>query len=162
MATETCNQRIVSRDDAKAAGLKRYFTGEPCRNGHVAERLVSAGKCVDCDKAKKEKKRRAAGAVSKPQGSCSAPGLRRDAARRGSTRYFTGIACSHGHVADRLVSSGHCVTCHNIRIAKREQRKEDAAIAARTLTKILGVPHEVVGDIDANGRKDWQPRPMQK
>lgn len=39
---------IISRADAKAAGLKRYFTGEPCKHGHIAERQVGDGKCVVC------------------------------------------------------------------------------------------------------------------
>lgn len=36
------------RAAAKARGLKRYFTGNPCPHGHVAERLVSTGQCVKC------------------------------------------------------------------------------------------------------------------
>ena len=39
---------IVSRDEAKLSGLKRYFTGEPCKHGHTSERLVSNGQCVEC------------------------------------------------------------------------------------------------------------------
>lgn len=39
---------IISRKDAQASGLKRYFTGKPCKHGHVAERLVSDRKCIDC------------------------------------------------------------------------------------------------------------------
>lgn len=34
--------------DAKALGAKRYFTGEPCPTGHVAERFVSTRACVAC------------------------------------------------------------------------------------------------------------------
>lgn len=32
-----------------------YFTGEPCRNGHIAPRYVVGGRCVEC---KREKDRR--------------------------------------------------------------------------------------------------------
>lgn len=40
---------IISRDEARALGLKFYFTGEPCDNrGHVAERYVSTAHCVIC------------------------------------------------------------------------------------------------------------------
>ena len=39
---------IVSRKEAIERGLKRYFTGKPCKNGHVAERFVSNGRCVEC------------------------------------------------------------------------------------------------------------------
>lgn len=40
--------QIISREDARAQGLKRYFTGTPCRNGHVAERLISNKLCCEC------------------------------------------------------------------------------------------------------------------
>lgn len=40
--------KIISLAEAKALGLKRYFTGKSCkRAGHVAERYVGAG-CVEC------------------------------------------------------------------------------------------------------------------
>lgn len=42
--------RIISRDDAIAAGLKTYFTGVKCRKGHLAERTTSSGTCVECKK----------------------------------------------------------------------------------------------------------------
>lgn len=41
---------IISRKQAKALGLKRYYTGVPCKNGHLAERYVG-GHCVECDAA---------------------------------------------------------------------------------------------------------------
>jgi len=37
---------------ARERGLTRYFTGEPCRNGHVAERWSSDGSCMACRKEK--------------------------------------------------------------------------------------------------------------
>ena len=37
-----------ARAEAKAKGLKRYFTGQACRNGHVAERFVNGCFCVVC------------------------------------------------------------------------------------------------------------------
>jgi len=40
--------RIISRDEARALGLKRYFTGKPCKHGHVAERHVASRKCREC------------------------------------------------------------------------------------------------------------------
>lgn len=43
---------IVRMRDAKAAGLKRYFTGKPCGAGHVAERLVSNSICIECNREK--------------------------------------------------------------------------------------------------------------
>ena len=40
---------IMTKQCALDKGLKRFFTGEPCYRGHIAERLVSSGKCVTCN-----------------------------------------------------------------------------------------------------------------
>ena len=40
---------IISRKEAKEKGLKRYFTGKRCKNGHIAQRLVSSFGCVICE-----------------------------------------------------------------------------------------------------------------
>ena len=37
------------------------------------------------------------------------------ARERGETRYFTGLPCKHGHVAERQVSNGTCVDCLEVR-----------------------------------------------
>lgn len=37
-----------SRNAAAAIGAKRYFTGRPCRAGHVSVRFMPAGNCSDC------------------------------------------------------------------------------------------------------------------
>ena len=47
----------VTRDEARVRGLKRYFTGEPCKHGHVAERWVANGGCTVCLLASNSKKR---------------------------------------------------------------------------------------------------------
>lgn len=39
---------IISREDAFAQGLRRFYSGEPCKGGHVTERYVSNGACLDC------------------------------------------------------------------------------------------------------------------
>lgn len=38
----------ISRKDAIALGLKRYFTGKECSSGHIAERFCSSFACVVC------------------------------------------------------------------------------------------------------------------
>ena len=40
--------KLISRQDAKALGLSRYFTGVPCKRGHTAERYTNGCKCVQC------------------------------------------------------------------------------------------------------------------
>lgn len=39
---------IITRKEAGSKGLTRYFTGAPCKRGHVAERQVSNRSCVVC------------------------------------------------------------------------------------------------------------------
>ena len=41
---------FISRKEAKERGLKRYFTGKPCKRGHVAERKINCSTCVECHK----------------------------------------------------------------------------------------------------------------
>lgn len=48
----------MTRAEANAAGKVRYFTGEPCRAGHLAERYVTTGSCVMCQRAASERFRR--------------------------------------------------------------------------------------------------------
>ena len=43
------------RAEAIAEGKDKYFTGRPCKIGHVAERRVSNGCCVDCELIKHSK-----------------------------------------------------------------------------------------------------------
>lgn len=51
-------QLIISRKDAIAQGLKFYFTGKPCSNGHLCERDVAEWRCIECRRAKSNRKYR--------------------------------------------------------------------------------------------------------
>jgi hypothetical protein len=42
--------QIISRSEAKQQNLKHYFTGKPCKYGHVAERKVANSNCSVCNK----------------------------------------------------------------------------------------------------------------
>ncbi len=44
---------IVSRAEALARGLQFYFTGKPCRRGHVAQRKLMGGTCGVCVECRK-------------------------------------------------------------------------------------------------------------
>jgi hypothetical protein len=46
---------IILRKEAKERGLKRYFTGKPCKHGHIDERLVSSRGCFECNRAAVDK-----------------------------------------------------------------------------------------------------------
>jgi len=44
------NMKLISIKEAKAQGLKRYFTGIPCCRGHIVERTTGGRGCIDCHK----------------------------------------------------------------------------------------------------------------
>ncbi|RWZ87313.1 MAG: hypothetical protein EO766_12370 [Hydrotalea sp. AMD] len=49
---------IISRKEAREQGLIRYFTGVPCKHGHMSEKLTSSATCLECirlDSAKSRK-----------------------------------------------------------------------------------------------------------
>lgn len=48
---------IITKELAVSEGLKRYFTGDPCVRGHLSERYVKDGKCVECIRLKNAKNR---------------------------------------------------------------------------------------------------------
>lgn len=45
---ENRTPELVTRDVAFKSGKKRFFTGQPCGEGHIAERYVSNGGCIEC------------------------------------------------------------------------------------------------------------------
>lgn len=40
--------KITSRAHGRTAGSTRYFTGKPCKHGHITQRFVSSGQCLTC------------------------------------------------------------------------------------------------------------------
>ena len=41
---------IISRKEAKEKGLSFYFTGKPCKHGHIAKRRIANNLCVACQR----------------------------------------------------------------------------------------------------------------
>lgn len=39
---------VVTREEALAVGFARYFEGAECTHGHVSERTIKTGRCVEC------------------------------------------------------------------------------------------------------------------
>lgn len=48
MCEDGITRVIIPHKKAKAKGLDMYFTGKPCKNGHISERYVSNWQCIDC------------------------------------------------------------------------------------------------------------------
>lgn len=121
--------KIISRKEAKAKGLKRYYTGKACKYGHVDERSVATHRCVQCalvesrsnyyanreywrkwgEKRTTERRRRRF--LNTPPELRSYAMTRKQAKNGGLSHYFNGKACTHGHLALRRVRDGRCVKC---------------------------------------------------
>ena len=53
----------------------------------------------------------------------------------GLTRYFTGITCKHGHVAERLVSNRQCITCAHIKLAAYKAANRPALLEKKRIAQ---------------------------
>lgn len=47
--------KIILRQEARTLNLDRYFTGRPCKRGHVDERYTSKATCVGCSREQVER-----------------------------------------------------------------------------------------------------------
>jgi hypothetical protein len=47
--------KVITKEHARELGLRRYFTGVPCRHGHLCERLISSYICVECNRLRQRK-----------------------------------------------------------------------------------------------------------
>lgn len=84
-------KKLISRQEAKAQGLTQYFTGEPCKNGHVDTRRTDNSACSECQRERNrssQKKR-----------------------RQITSKYFESKPCLHCENTKRYKSDGSCVTC---------------------------------------------------
>lgn len=102
----------MTRDEALACGSNRY-DGEPCLNGHSGDRRVADNKCRECERIRKETRRKLfSDAHSR---------ARRTAILAGEPT-FIGSICLRGHDGRRYVKGQACVECHRLRELARAQK----------------------------------------
>jgi hypothetical protein len=41
---------LITKKEAITSGLKKYYTGKPCKRGHISERHTSNSMCCQCKK----------------------------------------------------------------------------------------------------------------
>lgn len=105
---------IISRDEAIVLGVNFYFTGKPCRSGHICERIVVSRNCKMC-KSESDKscvqKRKSKAIADICQLFDGKHLSRKEALSYGLKYYFTRKPCSRGHYAYRCVINSVCVHC---------------------------------------------------
>ncbi len=121
--------KIISREQAISLGLKFYFTGKPCKRGHVDSRLVSSRSCYECSKLRTSGKLKSEIELERKieqKTALNTDGYisRSDAVKQGLTRYFTGKPCPYGHVSERMVSSYGCCECNTNRYYDNHEKEK--------------------------------------
>lgn len=119
MATIDHTHVAASHKEAVASGLPFFLREKPCRFGHAGPFRATNYACTECerdrDRARREmeKAERAANAPERAQPDRVI--LRADAKAAAAKRYFTGLPCKAGHIAERLVTDKTCVECDRLR-----------------------------------------------
>lgn len=116
-------------EGARLHGDLYYYTGKPCKRGHVDLRYASSGNCVVCI----EQKRGIT--FVKNKGRCSAKNaiLAQNALDCGHSTYCPDRACPKGHF-ERYVTTHNCVQCGHEQLRKRKNYTRWARIK-----KIYGI-----------------------
>lgn len=91
-----------------AQGLVRYYTGKPCPAGHLGDRFVTSGGCVECVTAFTR------GWRSKTNHPDAKPNSRGWHITNGLMFYNSAKPCKRGHIAQRYVSTGQCTACESL------------------------------------------------
>lgn len=121
----------LPRKKAVEQGLTRYFTGRPCKNGHIAERSVRGLGCLECQavsmvkfQAKAKQNRSQRREDCDRQKKIEIPGYvsKQEAKTKRLSRYFTGEPCYRGHLVERSTGSGECLECQKITTKAKRQR----------------------------------------
>ena len=118
-----------SRKEARALGVDRFFTGIPCKHGHLAPRYVSTPVCVVCQV---EHARRLGGWGARPSGAAYLDQLRTLIEERGgvllsdeygSAKTKIRARCADGHefsvTPDNLKRGRWCRECKRQNQSKR-------------------------------------------
>lgn len=103
-----------SRQAARSIGEHRYYTGSPCKHGHVTWRRVDSGACVDCLRYVNRQSSSAGGKYKSlpPVGKNDClPRSRAEARTLGVDAFMTGKPCKNGHVDERYTRNGSCKSC---------------------------------------------------
>jgi hypothetical protein len=122
-----------SRTEARKLGSNEFFTGQPCKHGHLAPRYVSTTNCSRCQL---EHARKHGGWKARPSKEDFLQRYKELVEKRGgtllSTKYVSAraklkIHCEHGHkfdvTPDNLNRGRWCKTCKHLAHSARQAAK---------------------------------------
>lgn len=104
--------------DAAASGIRYFYTGKPCKHGHVGPRYTAGGSCAICTRTNNAKR---AGREFEGIGNRAKQNASRVAAYKISNKIYEGRPCKLGHTT-RFTASANCVECNKISAQKRKDQ----------------------------------------
>lgn len=145
-----------SPSEARAFGETFYFTGVPCKRGHVSARYASTAQCVQCIADRPRATPQASRAASKRYYAANRDAeLERMRERRLTQPEYAGEwrAANPGRTAFYTAAYKAAKRQATPAWLTQDQKNEIAALYAEAarLTKETGVPHEVDHTIPING-----------
>lgn len=100
-----------SPKEASKIGARYFFTGKPCKHGHVSPRYTKGGSCVFCTRINNCKKE---GTEFNGIGEKAKKNIVRSfAVKENSVTYIPEHPCKHGHYL-RWTGTNNCVECDKI------------------------------------------------
>lgn len=126
MPQRNLHLHLLSIQQAKENNIATYFTGKPCKHGHISIRRVDSG-CRECMLAKL-KRRKKSHTKKRPfvlvATNMHGPFTSLSVARKlGLKLYSTGRHCSNGHISPSLTRKQSCVEC--TRLSNIEYRRKN-------------------------------------
>lgn len=128
MSHPNLHLHIISREDAKRLGFRRYFTGKPCNHGHITSRITCNRQCSECCRMRKLLRRNFSLMVPyvldvEPLPVQLIP--KSEAVKHGIKYYFNLIPCKKGHISPKLTSGERCFKCNKESMARYRDRNSE-------------------------------------
>jgi 5-methylcytosine-specific restriction endonuclease McrA len=144
---------LVTRAEARACGMGRYFNGVPCTSGHIAQRNSSSAACLECDRLR-NRERRAKVSVTKEKIIRSPEDLRERARLRGIA--FRARRPGRSLEASRRWIKNHpekAKSLQRLRSSKRRALIKGSAVGQFTLTDEAALLNKQRGRCAICGKK---------
>ena len=129
---------IITRQEAIEQGLPHYFTGKPCKHGHIVERYCNGGGCIECSAEARNKFRNNAKYKRRSIGIFRL----NEAKKLGLDFYDNGKPCKNGIFGMKKTKQEgkcFCSACYKEtkdRVVKwQEKKRRENGIAPRSLSQ---------------------------
>lgn len=131
---------VLSRAEAAECGLTRFYTGRPCKAGHISERFTSNRQCIACN-AIRARHREALRGIRDPSFRMYRSVLRRTGmALRGRASPATSVGCEHAELRDYIASQFRNGMCW-ARYRQWEVDHVRPLSSARTMSELVSLCH---------------------